>query len=80
MSCFLFSLWLSDAITHVAAVLLLGMLVNMPLDTFDYLTSHEGNQMKYTMFVGSCDELEGGSAIQQDLSKVGERKAQVESA
>lgn len=72
MSCFFFGLWLSDAITRVPAVFLLGMLVNMPLDTFEYLTVHEGIQMKDTVIGGSPEKLEGGCASEQDLSKVGE--------
>lgn len=74
MSCFVFSLWLSDAITHVPAVFLLGMLVNVPLDTFVYLTTHEGNEMKYTVFGGTSEKLEGRSAMQQGLRKVEESR------
>lgn len=48
------------------------MLVNVPLDTFGYLTVHEGNQMKYTVIGGNPEKLEGRSAIQQGLSEVGE--------
>lgn len=72
MSCFFFSLQLSDAITHVPAVFLLGMLVNVPLDTFVYLTMHEGNQTRYRVIGGNPEKLEGRSAIQQHLSKGGE--------
>lgn len=72
VSCFFFSLCLSDAITHGPAVFLLGTLVNIPLDTFVYLTVHEGNQMEYTVIGGSPDKREGGFAIQQGLSKGGE--------
>lgn len=53
MSCFSFSLWLSDAVIHVPNVFLVSMLVKMPLDTFLYLTIDEGNQMKYTAIGGS---------------------------
>lgn len=72
VSHFFFSLQLSDAITHVPTVFLLGMLANVPLDTFVYLTIHEGNQTKYRVIGGNPEKLEGGSAIQQDLSKGGE--------
>lgn len=48
------------------------MLVNVPLDTFVYLTVCEGNQMKYTVIGGNPEKLEGRSAIQQGLSKVEE--------
>lgn len=53
MSCFFFNLWLSDAIIHVPNVFFSMLLIKMPLDTFLYLTTDEGNQMKYTMIGGS---------------------------